>query len=181
MREIKLYRKWDFNSVQKLAQKYDNATQFRKECRAAYEWAQRAGVIKEITQHMKVTTDPLALMKKIEGELGSARRYFFVANKMQNTDPTSPREHDDESISDGVHLDFELSMYDQCAEERSARAVELIGQLQKVGTPEQIQQAWDLYLDYQELSCGNYGTFMPGQESELEQEVLCGDGEGEID
>ena len=76
-------------------------------------------MIKEVTLSMK-TLPTAQLMRKIEMELDSSRRYFFIANKMQNTDPTSPREHDDESISAGVHLDFDLSMYDQCAEERSA-------------------------------------------------------------
>jgi hypothetical protein len=181
MREIRLYRKWDFNSVMELAQKYSNATQFRKECYAAYKWAHRNGVLKEVTKHMKTTTDPLELMRKIKMELDSSRRNYLIACKMQNTDPTAPRDHDDESISAGVHLDFDLSMYDQCAEERSSRALDHIEQLQKVGTPEQVQRAWDLYLDYQELSCTNKATVMPGEESELEQEVLCGDGEGEID
>ena len=181
MIQIKQYRKWTFDSVMELAQKYSNATQFRKECRAAYEWAHRNGILKEITAHMKVSTDPLELLQKMKTALDSARRSYLVASKMQNTDPTAPKEHDDESISDGVHLDFEISMYDQLAEERSDRALNYVEQLQKVGTPEQIQRAWDLYLDFQEIICGKSITKLPGQESELEQEVLCGDGEGEID
>ena len=40
-------------------------------------------------------------------------------------------------------------MYDQAAEERSDRALDHIEALQKHGTPEQVKEAWDLYLKYQ--------------------------------
>ena len=40
-------------------------------------------------------------------------------------------------------------MYDQGAEERSDRALDHIEALKEHGTPEQIHEAWVMYLNYQ--------------------------------
>ena len=87
-----------------------------------------------------------------------------------------PKEHDPEAISAGTYLDFDAQMYDQSAEERSDRALDHIEQLQKYGTPEQIKEAWDLYLAYQTgkwevPATGIMGMSMPEEEQGGSYEV----------
>ena len=91
------------------------------------------------------------LMTRIRQELGTAARHAKVAHDIcENvSDFYVPKEHDPEAISAGTYLDFEAQMYDQAAEERGDQALDHIEALQKHGTPEQIKEAWDLYLKYQ--------------------------------
>ena len=143
--------KWSYELVRAEALKYSRTSDFKSGSRGAYEWAIRRGHIQELTALMKEVTDPIELLTKIKGELGSAARDAKVAKDITDnvSDFYVPTEHDPEQISAGTYLDFEAQMYDQCAEERSDRALDHIQSLQKYGTAEQIREAWDLYLQYQ--------------------------------
>ena len=143
--------KWNRELVDAEARKYKTYTDFKNGSRGAFKWALRNGVINEVTAFMYEITDPKTLMEKIEGELGSASRHAKVAYDMWHADPSPFYEpsSDPESISDGTYMDFEAQMHDQAGVERSDRALDHIEQLQKHGTPEQVQEAWDMYLKYQ--------------------------------
>ena len=143
--------KWNLESVTEEARKYSSITEFKYGSSGAYKWALRKNLIKEVTSFMSEVTDPSELLKRIKGELGSAARDAKVAKDITEnvSDFYVPAEHDPEQISAGTYLDFEAQMYDQCAEERSERALDHIEALQKYGTPEQVKEAWDLYLMYQ--------------------------------
>jgi len=143
--------KWDFDSVCAEAQQYKTVRDFKYGSSGAYEWAVRNGLVREVTGFMHEVTDPAELLKRIEGELGSASRYAKVAYDIWESDPSPfhvPSD-DPELISEGTYLDFEAQMFDQAGVERSDRALDHIEQLQKYGTPEQVQAAWDMYLKYQ--------------------------------
>ena len=142
---------WNFGSVWAEARKYKSVRQFKYGSPGAYKWALRNDVLFEVTAFMSEITDPEVLLEKIEGELGSASRYAKVAYDMWESDPSPFYEpsNDPELISDGSYLDFEAQMYDQAGVERSERALDHIEALQKIGSPEQVQAAWDLYLKYQ--------------------------------
>ena len=133
------------------AQKYESYTDFKNRSRGAFKWAVRNGVINEVTAFMYEITDADILMQKINQELGSASRHAKVAHDIWEADPSPFYEPSDdpELISDGTYLDFDAQMHDQAAVERSDRALDHIEQLQKHGTPEQVQEAWDMYLKYQ--------------------------------
>jgi len=142
---------WDFESVSAEARKYTRVIHFKAGSRGAFKWAQRNGVLKDVTAFMFEETSGDKLMRKIEQELGTASRHAKVASDMWNADPSPFFEASDdpELISAGTYLDFEAQMYDQGAEERSDRALDHIEALQKHGTPEQVKEAWDMYLKYQ--------------------------------
>ena len=144
-------RTWDFASVWAEARKYKGITEFKYGSPGAYKWAVRNEVAAEVTAFMSEVTDGDKLMRKIEQELGTAARHAKVAKDMWDADPSPFFEASDdpELISAGTYLDFEAQMYDQGAEERSDRALDHIEALQKHGTPEQVKEAWDLYLKYQ--------------------------------
>jgi hypothetical protein len=143
---------WDWPSVQAEARKYKTVRSFKEGSFGAYKWAERNGVLKEVTSFMSPEiTDPQVLLRKIEGELGSASRYAKTAHDIWDLDPSPFYEpsNDPESISDGTYLDFEAQMFDQAGMERSDRALDHIEALQKHGTPEQVQEAWAMYHKYQ--------------------------------
>ena len=143
--------KWDFESVCAEARKYEQVIDFKFGSRGAYNWAVRNNVVAEVTAFMSEITDPEVLLRKIEGELGSASRYAKTAHDIWDLDPSPFYEpsNDPESISDGTYLDFEAQMFDQAGMERSDRALDHIEALQKHGTPEQVQEAWAMYHKYQ--------------------------------
>ena len=143
--------KWNRVLVEAEARKYGRTIDFKRGSRGAYEWAIRNGVLQEVTAFMSEFSEPPVLMQKITQELGTASRCAKVAGDIWNADPSPFFEPSDdpESISDGTYLDFDAQMYDQAAIERSDRALDHIEQLQKYGTPEQVQEAWDMYLKYQ--------------------------------
>jgi hypothetical protein len=144
-------RRWDLESVEAEARKYTKVVDFKYGSRGAYDWAERNGLVKQVTAFMADITDPAELMTRIRQELGTAARHAKVAHDIcENvSDFYVPKEHDPEAVSAGTYLDFEAQMYDQAAEERSDRALDHIEALRKHGTPEQIAEAWDLYLKYQ--------------------------------
>ena len=144
-------RRWDFESVSVEARKYSKVVEFKYGSRGAYDWAERNGVVADVTAFMSEITDGDQLMKKIEQELGTAARHAKVARDMWDTDPSPFFEASDdpEQISAGTYMDFEAQMYDQGAEERSDRALDHIEALQEHGTPQQIHEAWVMYLNYQ--------------------------------
>ena len=164
--------KWDFDSVCAEARKYKTKTEFKYGSRGAFDWADRNGMVGEVTRHMTEITDPQVLLRKIEGELGSASRYAKTAHDIWDLDPSPFYEPSDdpESISDGTYLDFEAQMFDQAGLERSDRALDHIEALQKVGTPEQVQAAWVLYRKYQtgtwEAGTGDAGIYMQEEETQ---------------
>ena len=143
--------KWNYKSVSKEARKYETKTKFKYGSSGAFEWCVRNGVLDEITAFMTEVTDSDKLMGKIEQELGSASRYAKVAKDMWDADPSPFFEPSDdpELISEGTYMDFEAQMHDQAGWERSDRALDHIEALQKHGTPEQVKEAWDMYLKYQ--------------------------------
>ena len=143
--------KWDFESVCAEARKYRQVVDFKFGSRGAYNWAVRNNLVAEVTSFMSDFTDPDELMRKIEGELGSASRYAKTAYDIWDADPSPFFEASDdpELITEGTYMDFEAQMFDQAGIERSDRALDHIEQLQKYGSPEQIQEAWDMYLKYQ--------------------------------
>jgi hypothetical protein len=142
---------WDFESVSAEARKYETVREFKYGSPGAYKWAVRNSLIGEVTSFMFEITDPHVLLRKIEGELGSASRYAKTAHDIWDLDPSPFYEpsNDPESISDGTYLDFEAQMFDQAGMERSDRALDHIEALQKIGTPEQVQAAWAMYHKYQ--------------------------------
>ena len=143
--------KWNLELVEAEARKYKSYTEFKRGSRGAFKWAERNGVLGEVTAFMYEITDPDVLMQKITQELGTASRCAKVAGDIWNADPSpffQPSD-DPESISDGTYLDFDAQMYDQAAVERSDRALDHIQALQEHGTPEQLKAAWDMYLKYQ--------------------------------
>ena len=162
--------KWNFESVCAEARKYSTVREFKYSSPGAYKWAVRNEVIGEVTAFMYEITDPDVLLKKIEGELGSAARYAKAAYDIWEADPSPFFEASDdpELITEGTYMDFEAQMFDQAAHERSDRALDHIEQLQKHGSPEQIQEAWDLYLKYQtgtwEVKGCTSGISMQGEE-----------------
>jgi hypothetical protein len=143
--------KWNRELVEAEARKYTQVIDFKRGSRGAYDWAERNGLVKEVTAFMWEITDAEVLMKKITQELGTAARCAKVAGDIWNADPSPFFEPSDdpESISDGTYLDFDAQMYDQAGIERSDRALDHIEALQKHGTPEQVKAAWDMYLKYQ--------------------------------
>ena len=144
-------RRWDLESVAAEARKYTKVVDFKYGSRGAYDWAERNGVLKDVTAFMSEVTDPAELMARIRQELGTAARHGKVAKDIcENvSDFYVPADQDPEAVSAGTYLDFESQMYDQAAEERSDRALDHIEGLQKHGTPEEIKEAWELYLKYQ--------------------------------
>ena len=146
---------WDLASVTEEARKYSTVRAFKDNSRGAYKWAQRHEVVAAITAFMYEITCPRTLLERIDGELGSAARYAVVAKRLTDDDPFEyrPVESSPEAISDGNFMDFEAQMYDQSSEERSDKALDAIDSLQQYGSPEQVTEAWDMYLDYQR---GNY-------------------------
>lgn len=144
-------RKWDLESVTTEARKYAKVVDFKAGSRGAYKWAERNGMLKDVTAFMSEVTDVEELMTRIKQELGSAARSAKIAHDIcENvSDFYVPKDQDPEAISAGTYLDFDAQMYDQAAEERSDRALDHIEQLQKHGTPEQVKEVWDLYLKYQ--------------------------------
>lgn len=152
-------RTWDLASVSEEARKYSTVRAFKEKSRGAYKWAQRHGVVEEVTAFMSEITCALALLDRLDGELGSAARYAVIAKRMTEDEPFEyrPVESDPEAISDGNFMDFNAQMYDQAAEERSDKALDALGALKQYGTPEQAAEAWDMYLDYQS---GNYGRWV---------------------
>jgi len=163
--------KWNRETVEAEARKYSTYTDFKNGSRGAFKWAVRNGVIDDVTAFMYEVSDPCELMKRIEGELGSASRYAKVAHDIWESEPSAFFEPSDdpELISEGTYLDFDAQMYDQAAHERSDRALDHIEALQKHGTPEQVKAAWDLYLKYQtgtwEVDGALTGIYMQGEES----------------
>jgi hypothetical protein len=163
--------KWDFESVCAEARKYKSKTEFKYGSSGAYEWAVRHDFIGDVTAFMYEINDSEELMKRIEGDLGSAARYAKVAHDIWESEPSAFFEPSDdpELISEGTYLDFDAQMYDQAAHERSERALDHIEALQKHGTPEQVKAAWDLYLKYQtgtwEVGSCDAGIYMQGEES----------------
>lgn len=159
--------KWDLESVTAEARKYTKVVDFKYGSRGAYDWAERNGMMREVTAFMSEVTDADELMARILGELGSAARHAKVCREMCKnvSEFYVPQAHDPESISAGTYLDFEAQMQDQAADERSERALDHIEALQKYGTPEQVQEAWDLYLAYQtgkwEVPTGIIGMNIP--------------------
>ena len=165
-------QRWDWPSVEAEAKKYGTVRAFKEGSFGAYKWAERNGVLKDVTAFMVVeVTDPSALLNKVQGELGSASRYAKVAHDLWETDPSPFYEpsNDPEVISEGTYMDFEAQMYDQAAVERSDRALDHIEALQKHGTPEQVKAAWDMYLKYQtgtwEIEVPTSGISMQGEET----------------
>ena len=162
--------KWDFESVCAEARKYKSKTEFKYGSSGAYEWAVRNDVIDEVTRFMYEITDSALLLRKIEGELGSASRYAKTAYDLWQADPSPFFEPSDdpELISEGTYMDFEAQMFDQAAVDRSERALDHIEALQKHGTPEQVKAAWDMYLKYQtgtwEVGSCDAGIYMQGEE-----------------
>jgi hypothetical protein len=145
-------RLWSWASVEEEAKKYGTVRAFKEGSFGAYKWAERNGVLKDITAFMVVeVTNPEALLEKVRGELGSASRYAKVAKDMWEADPSPFFEESDdpEEITAGTYMDFEAQMYDQAGMERSDRALDHIEALQKYGTPEQVKEAWGMYLAYQ--------------------------------
>ena len=143
--------KWNRELVEAEARKYSRTIDFKRGSRGAYDWAERHGVVSEVTAFMSQFSDPDVLMQKITQELGTASRCAKIASDIWNADPSPffvPND-DPELISEGTYLDFDAQMYDQAGIERSDRALDHIEQLQKYGTPEQVKEAWDMYLSYQ--------------------------------
>jgi hypothetical protein len=163
--------KWDFDSVCAEARKYDQVIDFKFGSRGAYNWAVRNDVVAEVTAFMSEVTDPVVLLAKIEGELGSASRYAKAAYDIWETDPSPFFEASDdpELITEGTYMDFEAQMFDQAGIERSDRALDHIEALQEHGTPEQVKAAWDMYLKYQtgtwEVDRVITGIYMQGEKS----------------
>ena len=162
--------KWNYELVRAEALKYSKGIDFRKGSRGAYDWADRKGFLPELNALMKEITDPKELLTRIRQELGTAARHAKVAKDITEnvSDFYVPTEHDPEQISAGTYVDFEAQMYDQCAEERSDRALDHVQALQKYGTAEQIREAWDLYLQYQtgEWKVGSGGIEITVEEKE---------------
>lgn len=163
---------WCWDSVQAEARKYKTVRGFKEGSFGAYKWAERNGVLKEVTSFMSVEiTSPELLLEKVRGELGSASRYAKVAHDMWEADqsPFYEPSNDPELISEGTYLDFEAQMYDQAGVERSDRALDHIEKLQKHGSEEQVKAAWDMYLKYQtgswEIEVPTSGISMQGEES----------------
>ena len=162
---------WNLDSVLAEARKYEGITEFKYGSPGAYKWAVRNEVIGDVTAFMYEISDSEELMKRIEGDLGSAARYAKVAHDIWESEPSPFFEPSDdpELISEGTYLDFDAQMYDQAAHERSERALDHIEALQKHGTPEQVKAAWDLYLKYQtgtwEVDGALTGIYMQGEES----------------
>jgi hypothetical protein len=146
--------KWDWESVQAEARKYTTVIGFKAGSRGAYDWAERNNMVKEATAFMHEIVDPVELLRRIKQELDTSARHKLMAMDLQNRDRLPQPEYDAEAISEGTHLDFDMQMYDQTAEERSDRALDHVEALQKHGTPEQIHEAWVMYLEYQSLSTG---------------------------
>lgn len=146
---------WDIESVTAEARKYSTVRAFKDGSRGAYKWAQRNDMVAEVTAFMSEVTCPTTLLQRIDGELGSAARYAVVAIKITDDEPFEYRviESDPEAISDGNFMDFQGQIYDQAAQERSEKALDAVEALQEHGTPEQVAEAWDMYLDFQR---GNY-------------------------
>ena len=144
-------RNWDLESVTAEARKYSGITEFKYGTPGAYKWVVRNGFESEVMGFMSEVTDPDKLMARIRRELGTAARHAKVAKDIckNRSEFYVTKEHDTETISAGSYLDFDAQMYDQGAEERSDYALEYIEQLQKFGTPDQLKEAWDLYLKYQ--------------------------------
>ena len=163
---------WDIESVRAEARKYSTITEFKYGSPGAYKWAVRNDVADEVTSFMYEITDPEVLLRKIEGELGSASRYSKTAHDIWDLDPSPFYEPsaDPESISDGTYLDFEAQMFDQAGLERSDRALDHIEALQKVGTPEQVREAWAMYHKYQtgtwEAKGCDAGIYMQEEETQ---------------
>jgi len=143
--------KWNFESASEEARKYTTKTEFKYGSSGAFEWAVRNGVLDDVTAFMFEVTSGGKLMERIEGELGSAARYAKVAKDIWDADPSPFFESSDdpELISEGTYLDFDAQMHDQAAFERSDRALDHIEALQGHGTPQQIHEAWVMYLNYQ--------------------------------
>jgi hypothetical protein len=162
--------KWNRELVEAEARKYSTYTEFKNGNRGAFKWAARNGVINEVTAFMYEVTDPDELMQRIKGELGSAARDAKVARDMWESDPSPFYEPSDdpEQITEGTYMDFEAQMYDQASFERSDRALDHIEALQEHGTPEQVKEAWDMYLAYQtgdwEVEGAFAGIYMQGGE-----------------
>ena len=146
---------WDMESVTAEARKYSTVRAFKHGSRGAYKWAQRNNMMAEVTGFMSDVTCPRKLMERIDGELGSAARYAVVAKRMTDDEPFEfrPVDSDPEAIGSGTFMDFDAQMYDQAAEERSDKALDALEMMQEHGTPEQVAEAWGMYLDYQR---GNY-------------------------
>jgi hypothetical protein len=164
-------RQWDWPSAQEEARKYTTVREFKYGSRGAYEWAERNGVLKDVTAFMRPEiTDSEKLLERVRGELGSAARYAKAAYDIWEADPSPFFEASDdpELITEGTYMDFEAQMFDQAAHERSDRALDAIELLQKHGTPEQVKEAWDLYLSYQEgrwrIDTGTSGIVLQGEE-----------------
>jgi hypothetical protein len=162
--------KWSFELVCEEARKYATKTEFKYGSSGAFEWSVRHGVLNDVTAFMSEVTDGDKLMDKIEQELGSASRHAKVAKDMWDADPSPFFEPSDdpELISDGTYMDFEAQMHDQAGWERSDRALDHIEALQKHGTPEQVKEAWDMYLKYQtgswDVGSCDAGISMQGEE-----------------
>ena len=162
--------KWNLELVSEEARKYEPKTKFKYGSSGAFEWAVRNGVLDKVTAFMSEVTDSDKLMDRIEGELGSAARYAKVAKDMWDADPSPFFEPSDdpELITEGTYMDFEAQMYDQAGWERSDRALDHIEALKKHGTPEQVKEAWDLYLKYQtgtwEVGSCDAGIVLQGEE-----------------
>ena len=162
--------KWNFESVSAEARKYETKTKFKYGSSGAFEWAVRNGVLDDVTAFMFEITDGDKLMGKIEQELGSASRHAKVARDMWDADPSPFFEPSDdpELISEGTYMDFEAQMHDQAGWERSDRALDHIEALQEHGTPQQIHEAWVMYLNYQtgdwDVGSCDAGIDMQGEE-----------------
>lgn len=176
---MKLRKKWCYDTAAEEALKYERVIDFKAGCISAYRWAERNGMLQDVTRHMRRVTNPVDLMQKIESELNSARRNLLIARGMQKTDATTPKEYDPEAISPGKPIDHDVGLYDQVAQERSERALEHIKKLQEVGTESMILEAWTLYREFQRRSMSIAATSLPERESELEQEVQRGQGRGD--
>ena len=161
---------WTLELVKAEARKYKKVVEFKRESRGAYNWAVRNGVVKDVTQFMMRPTDPALLLRRFESELFAAHRNKMIAKRLMDEEPfeyTQPSD-DPEEISAGTYMDFEVQMFDQTAEERSDKALDCLEALKEHGTPQQIHEAWVMYLQYQtgtmKYQRAISATYMQGEE-----------------
>ena len=161
---------WTLERVTEEARKYKKVTDFKRGSRGAYNWAVRNGVVKDVTDFMMKPTDPDLLFRRFESELFAAHRNKMIAKKLMDEEPFEYAQPSDdpEEISAGTYMDFEIQMFDQTAEERSAKALDCLEALQKYGTTGHVKRAWDLYLQYQKGTMKYQraisATYMQGEE-----------------
>ena len=161
---------WTLELVKAEARKYKKVTDFKYGSRGAYDWAERNGVVKDVTDFMMKPTDPDLLFRRFESELFAAYRNKMIAKRLMDEEPFEYAQPSDdpEEISAGTYMDFEVQMFDQTAEERSDKALDCLEALKEHGTPQQIHEAWVMYLQYQagtmKYHTGTSATYVQGEE-----------------